>query len=62
MRVLRWCAFIRARELRHLKAIRRAQQASFVNYDQSIMALIGTMTVTWAGIEMVMNPFDNLIG
>ncbi len=55
MRILRRWKPWRRRELRKLKAIRRWDQGAFRDYDQSVLALIGSMNNEWAGITLIIN-------
>jgi hypothetical protein len=46
---LRWCAMQHARDVR-----KKRKDASWA-YVQSVLTTIGNMTITWAGIELMLN-------
>lgn len=41
--------------MQHLRRLRKKQIESAFAYHQSVMGLIGSMTVTWAGIDLILN-------
>lgn len=54
-RYARRVGFLRYCIVQHLRKVRQERAESYRRYEGSVMTLIGTMTVAWAGIERMLD-------